>query len=163
MIQYKHILVPLDGSELAETALIEALALAEETKAKVTLLRVVTPLPITIQPSAHHYLSETNEHEAADYLQKLVNQQHNSPVEVQARLLRGEAADTILYFAKKHGADLIVMSSHGRSGLSRFFLGSVAEQIMRQATCATLVIRANDETHLFCQKANSMKIAEAMH
>lgn len=149
---YQHILVPLDGSKLAEKALPLAFKLAKKSKAKVTLLRIVTPPPITIQPSAHHHLSETAEYEAADYLQKMVNRQANESIDLQSKLLRGSAASSILYFIEKHNVDLLIISSHGRSGLSRFFLGSVAEAVLRQAPCSTLLLRANEATHMFCQK-----------
>ncbi|MCA9999699.1 MAG: universal stress protein [Anaerolineales bacterium] len=138
---YHHILVPLDGSELAETALATALQLAEGTGAQVTLLRVVEPLPVTIQPASYHKLTEAAEREAAEYVEELKERLPKTAVITDIKLLRGDAAETILYYADLDDVDLIVMTSHGRSGISRWYHGSVTESVLRGATCATLVLR----------------------
>lgn len=143
---YHHILVPLDGSALAEMALPTAFQLATGTGARVTLLRVVEPLPITIQPAAYHKLTEADEREAVDYLDELRQTAPETAVSIDIKLLRGDAAETILHYAATQDVDLIVMTSHGRSGISRWYHGSVTESVLRGATCATLVLRQQPVT-----------------
>lgn len=146
MALYQHILVPLDGSELAETALATAFQLAEGTGAKLTLLRVVEPLPITIQPASYYKLTEMAEQEATEYVEELRHRLGETAVIPTIKLLRGDAAETILHYAQHHHVDLIVMTSHGRSGISRWYHGSVTESVLRGATCATLVLRQQPVT-----------------
>ena len=143
---YHHILVPLDGSELAETALATAFQLAEGTGSQVTLLRVVEPLPVTIQPASYHKLTEMSEREAVEYVEALREKLPKTAVTTEVKLLRGDAAETILYYADLNDVDLIVMTSHGRSGISRWYHGSVTESVLRGATCATLVLRQQPVT-----------------
>lgn len=149
MQTYQQILVPLDGSVLAERALPTAIELAKTTQAKLTLLRAVEPLPITIQPSAHLKLSEQDEKEAAVYLQETVQRlASKTNISIETQLVRGEAAAAILYAAKTGGVDLIVMTTHGRTGAKRWFFGSVTEKVLRQAPSAMLIIRAHEEATL---------------
>ncbi len=138
---YHHILVPLDGSKLAESAVATAFQLADGTGARVTLLRVVEPLPITIQPASYHKLTEAAEREAGEYMEALLDRLPETAVIPTITLRRGFAAETILHYAAQHSVDLIVMTSHGRSGISRWYHGSVTESVLRGATCATLVLR----------------------
>lgn len=148
MFQYRNLLVPLDGSELAERALVPALRVAEAMNARVYLLRVVpVSAVVSADPQLYEELRRLGEEDALAYLRTVkadVSQQ--VPVEVATDF--GPAADRIVDYAAEHNIDLIVMSSHGRTGLQRFVYGSVTEKVLRQAPCATAVIRAQAETVL---------------
>jgi nucleotide-binding universal stress UspA family protein len=148
MFQYEKILVTLDGSELAERALEPAVMLARTTGAELVLLRVVLPIYLwapfmEIQPeldvarTRHErasvaYLAEIKERLLAQYPE----------LEIETMVLNGPVAETIVDFAVNEKIDLIVMSSHGRSGISRWVYGSVAEKVLQGARCcSTLLVR----------------------
>ncbi len=147
----RRLLVPLDGSPLAERALEPALAVADAVRADVMLLRVVAgqePLPESLAPAGEKVgaaLSEATarEVEAAEaYLQRLYGQYPNQHLFFDVTETPGDIAEAIVAYADGHQADLIVMSSHGRSGIGRWLHGSVAEKVLRGANCATLIIRS---------------------
>jgi nucleotide-binding universal stress UspA family protein len=139
---FTHILVPLDGSDLAERALKPAVCVAEALSCKLTLLRVVPQYAIlTADPTLYEEMNRLGEDEALAYLRsKVEDLQLFSPVDVACEM--GQPADTIVQFAEEHEVDLIVMSSHGRSGFNRWVYGSVAERVLRHGTCATAIINA---------------------
>jgi len=150
MFQNRKILVPLDGSELAERALEPALALARAVNSNVYLLRVVTagePMPESMRPTGEQVeaaftatdLEEKGEAEA--YLQSVFSKFENTRLFFDVQTTSGDVADTIVTYADDNHIDLIVISSHGRSGLGRWLHGSVAEKVLRGATCATLIVR----------------------
>jgi nucleotide-binding universal stress UspA family protein len=150
MFTCRRILVPLDGSELAERALPPAFAIAEALSAAmpcgVHLLRVVPPLMLTIDPLLYAETLSLTEEEAQNYLTAVeTHWSHaHATIPITTHHLTGPAADSIVAYAQEQKIDLIVMSSHGRSGLSRWVYGSVAEKIMRQSCCATLIIRQGE-------------------
>lgn len=148
---FSHILVPLDGSHFAESALPHALELAQKFNSQITLLRSIAPA----QPFAADVgdtaemlikLRELSQEEAEQYLAShtgsLDQQGYKINYSVQ---ISGSPANTILSTAEEQGADVIVMSTHGRSGLGRFLFGSVAEKIMRHAEIPVLLIRAKEQ------------------
>ncbi len=150
MFQNRKILVPLDGSELAERALGPALALARAVNSNVYLLRVVAagePMAESMRPTGEQVeaalaaadLEEKGEAEA--YLQSVFSQFENTRLFFDVQTTSGDVADTIVTYADDNHIDLIVISSHGRSGLGRWLHGSVAEKVLRGATCATLIVR----------------------
>ncbi len=150
MFQNRKILVPLDGSELAERALGPALALARAVNSNVYLLRVVAagePMPESMRPTGEQVeaaftatdLEEKGEAEA--YLQSVFSKFENTRLFFDVQTTSGDVADTIVTYADDNHIDLIVISSHGRSGLGRWLHGSVAEKVLRGATCATLIVR----------------------
>ena len=145
---YEKILIPLDGSELAECSLQHAKAIAQGCNvADVIVLRVIEPLSTqTISALAEAggdslgKAMERNERDAQDYALKVQNNLKTRGVATQAVTVKGRAADEILGYAEKNDVDLIVMSTHGRSGLSRFFFGSVAEKVSRHSRVPVLLI-----------------------
>lgn len=150
MFQNRKLLVPLDGSDLAERALEPALALAAAVQSDVLLLRVVVgrePLPESMTPAgdqAKAALEAATSREVAEaeaYLQRIYTSRNNQHLFFDVQSTDGDIADAIVSYADSHGVDLIVMSSHGRSGLGRWFHGSVAEKVLRGADCATLIVR----------------------
>lgn len=149
---YRQIVVPLDGSELAEEALVEAKKMAKAASTPLKLIRVVDTyrtqsLPPTGMALDYSMLSELAEEEIEDaktYLEKQVNTAKEEGFEATGDVLQGPIARQICSVATKE--DLIVMSSHGRSGIKRWFLGSVAEEVMRNADCPILLYKSSDES-----------------
>ncbi len=140
---FKHLLVPLDGSELAEAALPMALAVAERFDGKITLLRVVNP---PYYASAGHDYAGFNvavRQEGAAYLETQQKKLEESGFNVQVRLMEGDfIADTILDVADMLEVDAIAMSTHGRSGVRRWVFGSVADKVLQRARIPILLVRA---------------------
>lgn len=150
MFQNRAILVPLDGSELAERALEPAMVLARGVGSDVMLLRVVpSPEPVPeglVSPGApaasQRLMVEQKEREEAEaYLQQVYSSLPTAHLFFDVAVASGYVADAIVDYATAHHVDLIVMSSHGRSGVSRWLYGSVAEKVLRGAECATMIIR----------------------
>lgn len=135
------ILVPLDGSSLAEAALPKALELAEASEARMILLRAA---------QAHHLpgVDPTNAQvkvvgEAEEYLARIGDRLAGLGFKkVECSVWYGPAPYAIVEAARLYKADLIVMTTHGRSGLGRLILGSVAESVLRGTTTPILLLRA---------------------
>lgn len=136
------ILVPLDGSLLSEQALPTAAMLAAATEARITLLRVlVSPgiLGYTVEPSCQD-LVRAERREVRSYLSRLSQDLSSQGVRVNSLLVDLlPPVDAIVAQARQLHSDLIVMSSHGRTGWRRLCLGSVAHQVMRHAPCPVLL------------------------
>ncbi len=146
---FKHILVPLDGSELAERVLQPAVELAAALSAKLTLLRVSPQLTLlTADPQVYTEMSRMGEDRVHAYLRDM---RSTLPDDMHINLVceYGSAADDIVQYAEAHAVDLIMMSSHGRSGLSRWVYGSVSEKVLHQSPCAIVIMRSKAERELF--------------
>ena len=144
---YNRILLPLDGSAFAEQALPHAIAQAEQFAALLILLRVVEPLPHVRGMSLADVDSikrQTSER-AQEYLDRLVDSTREEGISVRAATVEGRPNVTILQFAEKNRVDLIVICSRGRSGLSRWLMGSVADRVVRGASVPVLLVRARKE------------------
>jgi nucleotide-binding universal stress UspA family protein len=136
----KTILVPLDGSILAEAALAPAVELAREAAAKMVLLRAAQThtLPLADPIDAQVQVMR----EVDDYLAAArARVQAAGVTDIEVSAWYGPPAEAIVEAARYRNADLIVMSSHGRSGLGRLVLGSVAESVLRATTVPILLIR----------------------
>ncbi len=144
MFQFKKILVPLDGSEFAETALEPALAIAKAMAAEVVLFRVAEPIPRTYElmktPDLYEDFVVAAYREAEHYLKHLCTQLAYDKISIHSKIASEGVAHQIVDDAAENSVDLIVMSSHGRSGVSRWAHGSVAEKVLRGAFCAILII-----------------------
>ncbi len=145
---YQKILVPLDGSPLAEQAIPYATELCKGST-EVTLFQVVhLPLPLAAPDvSIATPMPDLQElkQEAIDYLESLAQRLREDGVHVKTDAVeRDVVADAIVEYAEEHSIDLIVMTTHGRSGLSRLVFGSVAESVVRHAPCPVLLIRAKE-------------------
>lgn len=144
---YRKILVPLDGSALAEVALRHAGSLAWAYGAEVTLLRVIQiswPLNAPDAGIEGNLALDRAREEARTYLKALCGELREQKIVAHAVVLSGPAAETIVDYARQEGVDLIVMSNRGRSGLSRWVFGSVAERVLQGAPCPVLLVRAGD-------------------
>ena len=130
---FHHILVPVDGSE-ASQRVVHSLAPYLAVGGKVTMLR---SSGTTLYNSAVEIKSDAVQ-EYLDGLEKELRRIQVEGVDLKVKAVDGEAAEAILTFAKDHQCDLIAMSTHGRSGFRRFWLGSVTEKVARNATCPVL-------------------------
>ena len=147
---YNQIVVPLDGSDLAEEALAEAKKLSKSSGSPLKLIRVVDTyrtqsLPATGMALDYSMLSELAEEEIEDaktYLTAKVTEAQDEGFTVSGDVLHGPIARQICSAAEAD--DIIVMSSHGRTGIKRWFLGSVAEEVMRNAECPVLLHKSRD-------------------
>jgi nucleotide-binding universal stress UspA family protein len=139
-----RLLVPLDGSELAEEALQSAELLAEAFEARPTLLRVVGPPTYPLYGDGYAYLPFDEDAELADvrrYLNDQVAQLRERGLQAESTAAVGPPASVIADTARGQGADVIVMATHGHGGLSRLILGSVATSTLRQTTVPLLLAR----------------------
>ena len=130
---YKVILVPLDGSSLAEAVLPHAQALAKSEGAEIVILRV--PIVhsdefISRDPAVIAKIIEDMDKQTKEYVDEKVSALKSQGIKVSAVIREGSIPDTIIEVAKEFHADVITMSTHGRSGLQRILMGSVAEQVV---------------------------------
>jgi len=153
MIEFKCILVPLDGSPLSERALPVATELARKFESRVILLRVLdipTPTVPTLHPEViPSWVGEACKHahqEAERYLNARQEELCQQGFETQVLLRDTLPAEDILDAAIAEDVDLIVMSTHGRGGLARWTFGSVADKVARHSPCPVLLVRQNMET-----------------
>jgi nucleotide-binding universal stress UspA family protein len=140
---YKKILVPLDGSELAKKALDHAEKLAKTFDAEIILFQVVPFMPIYGSPELVTPLivDEKQKEVAERSLTNLAEEMKKRGHKVTSMVRTGQqVAVEIIDFAKERGADLIVMCTHGRSGITRWVLGSVAHKVLTRAETPILLI-----------------------
>ncbi len=149
---FTKLVVPLDGSELAEHALPIALTLGEAAHGEVLLLRAPV-LEQMLMPAAEgmgviwpEQSYEQSLHETKDYLERVTASRAHTGLAVTGRVLpsEGDVASAIVEAAAAEGANLIVMSTHGYSGVTRWVLGSVTERVLQHAPCPVFVIRSPD-------------------
>ncbi|MDQ3247997.1 MAG: universal stress protein [Chloroflexota bacterium] len=141
---FKHILAPLDGSLLAECALPHVVTLAKTFAARVTLLRVLEcPLSADQDKPVDLMDWQMGKSEAQAYLDTLVNRLQTVGLSVDAVLLEGQPASCVIHFIHQSDVDLIVLSSHGASGLSAWNVSSVAQKILLRAHRSVVLVRAD--------------------
>ena len=135
----KGILVPLDGSECAENVLPMVEELATELKASMALLRVAYAhsFPGTDQTGAEVNVVR----EAEEYLKKIEDRLKAKGFKVDSHVRYGNDAEEILEHASQKDIDFIAMTTHGRSGVKRFLLGSVAEKLLRHSPKPIFLVR----------------------
>ena len=145
MLKFERILVPLDGSEFAEDALDPALAIARAMGAEIVLFRVAQRIPRTEKlaemPDVYNDVVAATYREAEDYLKDLQEKLAPEQVSIEYRPASGGVARQILDYAAGHDIDLIILSSHGRTGVDRWVHGSVAQKVLDNCSCSTLVVR----------------------
>lgn len=144
----QRILVPLDGSELAEQALPYATTLAQKFDAELILFRAlqayqIVPLPeFGVVPYQYEEIVEQAEGQARAYLEDVDDRVRKEEVRTRLAILKSQSvAEAIVDFAEQEEVDLIVKTTHGRSGLSRWVFGSVAIRVLEQAPCPVFLIR----------------------
>jgi len=150
---YEKILVPLDGSDVAEAALPDvedlALKMAPGTQIEVTLLQVVSTLTYNVLTDDDRAQIPYNDSEIAlikqkaqAYLETVASRMRGKGINVKTMVTTGHAAEEIIKAARDASANLIAMSTHGLSGLKRWALGSIADKVLHQSDIPVLVVRA---------------------
>jgi len=144
MYMYRKILVPLDGSALAERAIRHAQEIARGSRAELLLVQAVNfPMPVVpeaiLVPDAE-WLDEAKK-EAARYLDGIAVPLRAAGMRVRTILDERPPADAILHVATREEVDLIVMSTHGRGGLSRMLMGSVAESVFHATSRTVMLVK----------------------
>jgi nucleotide-binding universal stress UspA family protein len=143
---FRKIMVPLDGSELAENALEPAISLAEKINGEILLLSAaVDDLALAwsrpgLGMEIVDELATHSRERLGVYLASVRKAKRDSPVVVEFKVEEGDAAGVIVDTAAAEEVDLIIMSTHGRSGISRWLMGSVAERVLRNAPCPVLAV-----------------------
>ena len=139
MDKFDRILAPLDGSECAENILPKVEKLATDLKASIALLRVAYASTFPgVDPTEAEV---TVVREAEDYLRKIEERLKAKGFRVDSHVRYGDEAEEIMDHAGQKDIDLIAMSTHGRSGVKRFLLGSVAEKILRHSPKPIFLVR----------------------
>jgi nucleotide-binding universal stress UspA family protein len=142
---YRHLLVPLDGSPFAEHALPSALALANRGHAALQVARVHVPFPYDSAHPTDMALDELTRNQEHVYLDSVCKRLAPlAQVPVSSELLDGPVVETLLNHLADNQFDLVIMTTHGRGPISRFWLGSVADELMRHTDTPLLLIRAHE-------------------
>ena len=143
---YKTILVPLDGSKRAEAILSHIEELSTLYNARVIFLQVVEPPPLIVGPEGditlHQQEIERWEKRARSYLSALEGEFQEKGIKTKKHIIHGPVIDSIIKIAEQEGADLIALDSHGRTGLSKVFYGSVAAGVLQRIDRPLLMIRS---------------------
>ena len=165
---FKKILVPLDGSQLSEFALNPALALAQASKAELILMSAIlergmvevdeyyeTPTSTIPAPNTQPMRARME-----NYLGSIVETRAGMGVPIRTLVLEGDAVSCVLETAVSEQADIIIMGTHGRSGVSRFLLGSVTQKVWRQAHCPVMAIRDEQPLKNILMPINQTMLAD---
>lgn len=148
---YNKILVPVDGSALAESVIPHVQSISGGCSvSEVILIRVLEPVKIPHSVMVMSQLKEKDiagieaehEKEADQYLRELVERTDFGTVDFKTEILKGDVAECVGKYAEENGVDLIVISTHGRSGISRWVMGSVADRVLRSSCVPVLMVRA---------------------
>jgi nucleotide-binding universal stress UspA family protein len=144
---YKRVVVPLDGSLLAEEMLRFVVDIAGPLDLEVVLLRVIRVLPRPLTEGVRAAVLESSEYSSTDareYLAPLAEELRRRGIRVRTEVRRGEPVEEIVDCAREVDADLIAMTTHGRSGLGRWLFGSVAEAVLREAEIPVFLMRMTE-------------------
>jgi len=149
---YQRIVVPLDGSDLAEKALVDAENMAVLTHAPIHLIRVIdltdqdtyAVYGMMADPTTVSYLLSDEAASATQYLESVARRIADQGHRMTSEVRHGSVANELI--AASRSGDLYVIASHGRSGIARWFMGSVAEEVVRRSSVPVLLIRAASNT-----------------
>jgi nucleotide-binding universal stress UspA family protein len=146
---FEKIMVPLDGSKLAECVLPHVEAFIEGCHvSKVVLVRVVETAAsfysgdYPINPEVLKERESDSKSSAKEYLDQIVNRLESKDTELHSEVLVGHIADSLADFSEKNDFDLILIATHGRSGINRWVRGSIADKVLRGANIPVLMVRA---------------------
>ena len=157
---YKKIMVPLDGSDLAECVLphVEKFITGSQVKT-VVLVRVVVPESTRFDDTAvlsstsrdqivegARIIEEKRKSDAAAYLEGVASRLQRNEVEIETEILVGRVADSLSDYTETNGINLIIIATHGRSGISRWVRGSVADRVLRFSRVPVLMVQAERAT-----------------
>ena len=154
---YKNIMVPLDGSELAECVLphVDSFITSRQIDT-VVFVRVIEPTParyaeISSTTNPHEYdniqdkiekIEAERKSAAAGYLNEVVDQRKKDGVTFKVDVLVGQVADKLVDYVDANNIDLVLIATHGRSGISRWVRGSIADKVFRSSSAPVLMVRA---------------------
>jgi nucleotide-binding universal stress UspA family protein len=144
---YKRVVVPLDGSPLAEGMLRFVVDIAGPLDLEIVLLRVIRVLRPPMTETVRAAVLDDAEYSATDaleYLAPLAAALRRRGIRVRIQVRRGEPVEEIVDCAREVEADLIAMTTHGRSGLGRWLFGSVAEAVLREAEIPVFLMRMTE-------------------
>ena len=144
---YKRVLVPVDGSEVAEAIVPFILDIAGPLDLDVLLLAVNRPIaPLAVESTRHLPIEdvERRREEAEAYLAGLATEMRTKGVRVETHVRRGEPVAEILAAATDEKADLIAMTTHGRTGAARLLFGSIAEGVLRHSPVPVFLMRQTE-------------------
>lgn len=154
---YERIAVALDGSPLAEQILPHVETLAEHFGSTLILVRAVLPVEnvaalvdpvisgVPLDPTLVQDTTEADEQEARTYLDQVATALRQRGISVQTEQPHGAAAEAIVDTARRAHADLIALTTHGRSGLGRLLFGSVADEVLHKTTRPVLLVRSGTD------------------
>jgi nucleotide-binding universal stress UspA family protein len=144
---YKCVIVPLDGSPLAEAVIPFLTEIAGPLDMSIVLLRVLEPLPVAVVEGVRQAMidvSDDRRRDAATYLASIAATLEKRGIRTTYDVRAGRPDMQIIEAARDNHADLIAMSTHGRSGIGRLLFGSVAEQVLRQAEVPVFMMRHSE-------------------
>jgi nucleotide-binding universal stress UspA family protein len=154
-----HILVPLDGSSLAERVIPHLFAIARPYNSRVTLLRVISRTDSKLPTQRVDPLDwQMREAEARSYLNKLTRKLSQDGLNVKNELLHGDPATLIVEFVRNQDVDLLMLSSHGRSGLTGWNISSVVQKTVIRVQKQTMIVRAYQTTQNSGYQAHYQKL-----
>jgi nucleotide-binding universal stress UspA family protein len=166
-VVYQRILVPLDGSALAEQVLPYVQTLAERFDSTLLLLRatlspasVIASTAVATEPMAAAAIDPTPIVEAAegvavDYLFALGDRLKASGLRIELLTAEGPAGDVIVEQARTQRVDLVAMATHGRAGLDRVLFGSIADDVLHHAGCPVLLVRVDESERSESERSES--------
>jgi nucleotide-binding universal stress UspA family protein len=156
---YKKIMVPLDGSELAECVLPHVDGFVTGCQVEtIIFVRVIEPtrhslLSSTTNPQYSEMMQENlklmeeeEKSSAANYLKEVISRVKQGEIKYKTDVLAGKVADRLVDYAEASEIDLIIIATHGRSGISRWVRGSIADRILRSSCAPVLMVRADGKT-----------------
>ncbi|OGK89134.1 MAG: hypothetical protein A2X52_04165 [Candidatus Rokubacteria bacterium GWC2_70_16] len=144
---YRLAVVPLDGSPVAEAIIPFVLEIAGPLDLEIALVRVLQPVPPQVIEGSRHVVVEDVEArqlDAQEYLAPLAAELRAKGIRAQTHVRRGDPTAEIVGCAREIGADLIAMTTHGRSGLGRLVFGSVAEAVLRHSHLPVFLMRMTE-------------------
>ena len=157
VIMYGKIMVPLDGSELAECVLPHLEGFILDCRVNtIVLIRIIEPAPKAYRGKAYSEgginaealeenakrIEEKRKASAEAYLHQVVDRFKNDNVEFKMEVIAGYAADSLVDYSLNNDIDLILIATHGRSGITRWVRGSIADRILRASSVPVLMVRA---------------------
>jgi nucleotide-binding universal stress UspA family protein len=150
MLPFKKIMSPTDFSKPSDLALQAAIELAEHFSSELFLVHVVAPIPAAPAMTGHSAISFSdimNEMRTStdNLLNHMIENKIPAHIKAQSLLLEGLPAEEISRCAKENNVDLIVISSHGKSGWKRLMFGSVTDKVMRIAMCPILIVGPHED------------------
>ncbi len=145
MIRIKTILCPVDFSDASRNAVRYAKEFAKNMHASIYLLNIIEPRPMAVDISLSYVpVEEELEKAASDDLREILRELASDGVKAECGVEIGTPSDVILETIDKLDVNLVIMGSHGKKGLSRLIMGSVAETVVRKANCPVLTVKAEE-------------------